>query len=112
MKGSAALSFGLAIVTAAAQAAPFLGASAYERRDVGGSDRSPETAAMNEMAYRTNNRLERAGLRLDTAAEQSASLTSALSDMSYEDTNTKTTKGSSAKKNGAAANNKETSKKR
>ena len=106
MKGSAALSFGLAIVTAAAQAAPFLGASAYERRDVGGSDRSPETAAMNEMAYRTNNRLERAGFRLDTAAEQSASLTSALSGMSYEDTNNKKSTQKKVTKGSAAANSK------
>ena len=81
---------------------------AYERRDVGGSDRSPETAAMNEMAYRTNNRLERAGFRLDTAEEQSASLTSALSDMSYGDTSSKPTQ--SAKKKGGAANNKKPSK--
>jgi hypothetical protein len=101
VKGSL-LSFGLALATAL----PVGAAHAYERRDVGGSDRSPETAAMNEMAYRTNNRLERAGFRLDTAAEQSASLTSALSDMSYENTTNKNKATPSAKKKGGAnANN-------
>lgn len=108
MKGSV-LSFGLALVTAAAQGArTVMPADAYERRDVGGSDRSPETAAMNEMAYRTNNRLERAGFRLDTAEEQSASLTSALSDMSYEDTSNKSSQ--STKKKGGEANSKKPSK--
>ena len=38
---------------------------AYERRDVGGSDASPETKAMNEQAYQTQSRLERAGLRVE-----------------------------------------------
>jgi hypothetical protein len=98
------LSLGLALVTAAAPVAEV--AHAYERRDVGGSDRSPETAAMNEMAYRTNNRLERAGFRLDTAAEQSASLTSALSGMSYEDTNNKKSTQKKVTKGSAAANSK------
>jgi hypothetical protein len=105
VKGSL-LSFGLALATAA----PMRAAHAYERRDVGGSDRSPETAAMNEMAYRTNNRLERAGFRLDTAAEQSASLTSALSDMSYENNNNNKATPSAKKKGGADANNKKQSK--
>lgn len=108
MRGSV-LSLGLALVSVAAPGAEV--AHAYERRDVGGSDRSPETAAMNEMAYRTNNRLESAGFRLDTAAEQSASLTSALSGMSYEDTsNKKSTRKkvttSSTKTGSAAANSK------
>ena len=104
MRGSV-LSFGLALVTAA-HVAPSMASHAYERRDVGGSDRSPETAAMNEMAYRTNNRLERAGFRLDTAAEQSASLTSALSGMSYEDTNNKKSTQKKVTKGSAAANSK------
>jgi hypothetical protein len=40
-------------------------ASAYERRDVGGPDASPETKAMNLQAYETNNRLEREGVKLE-----------------------------------------------
>jgi hypothetical protein len=40
-------------------------AVAYERRDVGGQDASPETKAMNEQAYQTQSRLERAGLRIE-----------------------------------------------
>jgi hypothetical protein len=40
-------------------------ASAYERRDVGGPDASPETKAMNLQAYETNNRLERDGVKLE-----------------------------------------------
>jgi hypothetical protein len=73
-----------AAAAAAAASSQPLPAGAYDRRDVGGTDRSPETAAMNEVAYRTNNRLERAGFALETAAEQSASLTSALAGVSYE----------------------------
>jgi hypothetical protein len=57
-------------------------AAAYERRDVGGEDRSPEQWAYNEQAYQTNNRLERDGLKLETAEEQKASLSSALSEYS------------------------------
>jgi hypothetical protein len=40
-------------------------AMAYERRDVGGADASAATKAMNDQAYETNNRLERAGLKLE-----------------------------------------------
>jgi hypothetical protein len=40
-------------------------AHAYDRRDVGGEDASPVTKAMNLQAYETNNRLERAGLKLE-----------------------------------------------
>jgi hypothetical protein len=40
-------------------------ANAYERRDVGGADASAATKAMNDQAYETNNRLERAGLKLE-----------------------------------------------
>jgi hypothetical protein len=49
---------------------------------VGGEDRSPEQWAYNEQAYQTNNRLERDGLKLETAEEQKASLSSALSEYS------------------------------
>lgn len=58
-------------------------AVAYERRDVGGENRSAEQAAYNLQAYETNNRLERQGLKLETQAEQQASLTAALADYSY-----------------------------
>lgn len=57
---------------------------AYERRDVGGDNPSPETAAMNIQAYETQNRLEREGFKLETQAEQKASLTAALQEYSYE----------------------------
>jgi hypothetical protein len=57
-------------------------AVAYERRDVGGEDRSPEQWAFNEQAYKTNSRLERDGFKLDTQEEQKASLSSALSEYS------------------------------
>lgn len=40
-------------------------AIAYERRDVGGSSPSPETAAMNIQAFETMNRLERDGVKLE-----------------------------------------------
>lgn len=40
-------------------------ANAYERRDVGGPNASAETKAMNLQAYETNNRLERAGLKME-----------------------------------------------
>lgn len=59
-------------------------ANAYERRDVGGPDRSPETAAMNIQAYETQNRLEASGFKLDTNEQQAATLASALSDYSYD----------------------------
>jgi hypothetical protein len=69
-------------------------ASAYERRDVGGSDRSAATAAMNDQAYQTNNRLEQSGFKLDTREEEQARLSSALSSFSYDST------ASSGKKTG------------
>ena len=40
-------------------------ANAFERRDVGGTDASPATKAMNEQAYQTQARLERDGVRLE-----------------------------------------------
>ena len=89
-------SFGRQILTLAAAidvvgaAAPAL---AYERRDVGGEGRSAETAAYNIQAMETNARLEREGFKLETQAEQQASLTAALADYAYSPTtggNTKT----------------------
>lgn len=63
-------------------------ASAYERRDVGGEDRSAITAAFNEQAYQTNNRLEREGFKLDTREEEQAKLSAAMASFSYEESNT------------------------
>jgi hypothetical protein len=64
---------------------------AYERRDVGDETRSAESAAYNIQAYETNNRLERQGMKLETQAEQKASLTAALAEYSYAPTTTSTT---------------------
>ena len=58
-------------------------ASAYER-DVGGKDRSADTAAMNAQAKETNARLEKSGFNLDTKEEEEARLSSALSSFSYD----------------------------
>jgi hypothetical protein len=66
-------------------------ALAYERRDVGDETRSAESAAYNIQAYETNNRLERQGMKLETQAEQKASLTAALAEYSYAPTTTSTT---------------------
>ena len=49
-------------------------AAAYERRDVGDETRSAATAAMNEQAYKTNNRLEQSGFKLDTREEEKAKI--------------------------------------
>ena len=73
-------------------------ANAYERRDVGGNDRSAATAALNEQAYETNNRLEKSGLKMESAEEQSATLTAALSDFSYDASPNKASKIGSTKK--------------
>ena len=58
-------------------------ASAYER-DVGGKDRSADTAALNAQAKETNARLEKSGFKLDTKEEEEARLSSALSSFSYD----------------------------
>jgi hypothetical protein len=73
-------------------------AAAYERRDVGDETRSAEQAAYNLQAYETNSRLERQGLKLETQAEQKASLTAALAEYSY--TTPTTTGNSSSRKAG------------
>jgi hypothetical protein len=60
-------------------------AEAYERRDVGDpKSRSPATAAMNEQAYQTNNRLEKSGFKLDTREEEQARLSAAMASFSYD----------------------------
>lgn len=58
-------------------------ALAYER-DVGGKDRSADTAALNLQARETNARLEKSGFKLDTKEEEEARLSSALSSFSYD----------------------------
>lgn len=88
VQSSAATIFGLPLV-----------ANAYERRDVGGPERSPDQAAYNDQAYETNNRLEREGLKLETAEEQKASLTAALSEYNYSATPDKQRKNDTKKKN-------------
>ena len=75
-------------------------ASAYERRDVGGPDRSAATAAMNEQAFKTNNRLEQSGFKLDTREEEQARLSSAMSSFSYDSATTKTKTGYSRSASG------------
>lgn len=72
---------------------------AYERRDVGGEGRSAATAAMNIQAYETQNRLEREGFKLETQAEQQASLTAALSEYSYDPSIRSSSTGKTASKN-------------
>jgi hypothetical protein len=72
-------------------------AVAYERRDVGDETRSAEQAAYNLQAYETNSRLERQGLKLETQAEQKASLTAALAEYTYTPA---TTSNSSTRKAG------------
>jgi len=60
-------------------------AEAYERRDVGSEgSRSASTYAFNEQAFKTNNRLEAEGLKLDTLEEEKAKLTAAMASFSYE----------------------------
>ena len=65
-------------------------ANAYERRDVGWADRSAVTAAMNEQAVRTNNRLEQSGFKLDTREEEQERLSSALASFSYDSSSSTT----------------------
>ena len=64
-------------------------ASAYERRDVGDESRSAITAAMNEQAFQTNNRLEASGFKLDTREEEQERLSNALASFSYDGTTSK-----------------------
>lgn len=64
-------------------------ANAYERRDVGDESRSAITAAMNEQAYQTNNRLEASGFKLDTREEEQERLSNALASFSYDDSTNK-----------------------
>ncbi|KAG7354396.1 hypothetical protein IV203_003752 [Nitzschia inconspicua] len=80
-------------------------ASAYERRDVGDEkSRSAITAAFNEQAYLTNNRLEKEGFKLDTREEEQAKLSAAMASFSYESSNMPKKKtGFSAGSSSAAA---------
>jgi hypothetical protein len=78
-------------------------AGAYERRDVGGPDRSPEQWAYNEQAFQTMSRLESDGFKLDTAEQQSATLSAALSEYSYPATPAKASKKTGKDKNKSAS---------
>lgn len=60
-------------------------AQAYERRDVGAEgSMSADTYAYNLQAYKTNNRLEAEGFKLDTREEEQARLSAAMSSFSYD----------------------------
>jgi hypothetical protein len=60
-------------------------AGAYERRDVGDDEtRSSLSAAFNDQAYKTNNRLEQDGFKFDTREEEKAKLSDALASFSYD----------------------------
>ena len=73
-------------------------ASAYPRRDVGDpATRSASTAAMNDQAFKTNNRLEQQGFKLDTFEEEQARLSSAMASFSYDDATSKKKKSGSKK---------------
>eukprot|EP00980_Cylindrotheca_fusiformis_P023373 scaffold10429_cov126-Cylindrotheca_fusiformis.AAC.4 len=71
-------------------------ASAYPRRDVGDpATRSAATSALNDQAYKTNNRLEQQGFKLDTAEEEQDKIRSAMSSFSYDDATSKKKGGKS-----------------
>lgn len=59
------------------------GAYAFEKREVGGADRSATTAAFNIQNDKTYERLEKSGFALDTRADEQARLADALSSFSY-----------------------------
>ena len=68
-------------------------ASAFEKREVGGSDRSATTAAFNIQNEKTYERLEKSGFPLDTREQEAARLADALSSFSYPDEKTSSSKG-------------------
>ena len=61
---------------------------AFEKREVGGADRSATTAAFNIQNEKNYERLEKSGFPLDTRADEQARLADALSSFSYPDTST------------------------
>mmetsp|Transcript_28605 Transcript_28605/g.42291 ORF Transcript_28605/g.42291 Transcript_28605/m.42291 type:complete len:157 (+) Transcript_28605:49-519(+) len=78
-------------------------AIAYPRRDVGSEgSRSAETAAYNEQAYLTNNRLEANGFKFDTPKEEEEKLSSALSSFSY-DSNVQSSKKASGRRSSSTS---------
>ena len=58
-------------------------AFAYEKRVIGGDNRSATTAAFNIQSEKTYERLEKSGFPLDTSADEKARLSDALSSYSY-----------------------------
>ena len=83
-------------------------AMAYERRDVGDDNRSMITAAFNEAAYRTNNRLEAEGFKLDTREEEAKKLSDAMKSFSY-DASTSSTKRKTGVSSSSSSNNRSSS---
>jgi len=74
-------------------------AKGYERRDVGAEgSRSAATYAFNEQAYITNNRLEAAGLKIDTKEEDERKLQDAMKSFSYESSTGKKKSGNGKSK--------------
>lgn len=59
------------------------GAWAFEKREIGGDNRSATTAAFNIQNEKTYERLEKGGFPLDTKADEQARLSDALSSFSY-----------------------------
>jgi hypothetical protein len=82
-------------------------AQAYERRDVGSEgSMSASTYAFNEQAFKTNNRLEAEGFKLDTREEEKAKLNAAMASFSYDSTTStkkKTGYGSNASKSATSS---------
>jgi len=66
-------------------------ASAYEKREIGGENRSATTAAFNIQSEKTMARLEKSGFALDTRAQEQARLSEALGSYSYPATTGKKT---------------------
>jgi hypothetical protein len=83
-------------------------ARAYERRDVGGDDRSMITAAFNEQAFKTNNRLEAEGFKLDTREEEAKKLSDAMKSFSYDSSTTSSSSNRKAVSNNRSSPNKST----
>jgi hypothetical protein len=58
-------------------------AYAFEKREIGGLDRSATTAAFNVQNEKTYERLEKSGFSIDSRAEEQARLSEALGSFSY-----------------------------
>lgn len=74
-------------------------ANAFEKREVGGADRSAATAAFNIQNEKTYERLEKIGFPLDSRADEQARLSDALSSFSYPASGTPSSKDKKDSKN-------------